>query len=58
MLWNLALIHAEIGNSDAAIDELTTLLSIPDALSPAFLRVDLCWAPIRNDPRFRKLAGL
>jgi len=28
-----------------------------DSLTPAYLRLDPVWDPIRNDPRFQKLAG-
>ncbi len=34
------------------------LLSIPCLLSPGLLRTDPGWSPLRDDPRFRKLAQL
>ncbi len=58
LLENLAAIHARIGDVDAAVKELEQLLSMPSYLSPALLRVDERWAPLRSDARFRELAGL
>lgn len=57
ILENLAEIHARIGDVDAAMKELEELLSMPAWISPALLRVDERWAPLRSDPRFRKLAN-
>jgi serine/threonine-protein kinase len=53
-----AAVEARVGETDAAIEHIRHLLSIPCWLSPGLLRVDPSWAPIRNDPRFRKLAEL
>jgi len=53
-----AAVEARIGETDAAIEHIRHLLSIPCLLSPALLRIDPTWAPLRNDPRFRKLAEL
>jgi len=53
-----AVVEARIGETDAAIERIRHLLSIPCLLSPALLRIDPTWAPLRNDPRFRKLAEL
>ena len=41
---------------DSAVAEIEHLLSIPGWLSPPLLRIDQKWAPLRSDPRFRKLA--
>ncbi len=53
-----ALVEARIGETDTAIEHIRELLSVPCLLSPGLLRVDPRWAPLRNDPRFRKLAEL
>jgi len=49
-------VKAWVGEADAAIEQLRHLLSVPSVLSPALLRIDPRWAPLRDDPRFRKLA--
>ncbi|SRR6266849_1424950 len=53
-----AIVEAHVGEKDAAIERIRYLLSIPCFLSPALLRIDPEWAPLRDDPRFRKLAEL
>jgi serine/threonine-protein kinase len=53
-----AAVEARVGETDAAIEHIRQLLSIPCYLSPALLRIDPTWAPLRADPRFRKLAQL
>jgi eukaryotic-like serine/threonine-protein kinase len=52
----LAEIYAMCGEYEAAIDRIEILLSVPGYMSPALLRVDPLWDPIRSDPRFRRLA--
>ena len=58
VLEELAAVHAQIGEPDQAIEIVERLLSIPGYLSAPLLRIDLKWAPLRQDSRFRKLAGL
>jgi serine/threonine-protein kinase len=51
----LAGVYATLGESDAALDRIEYLLSIPGGLSPGWLRVDPMWKPLRGNPRFEAL---
>ena len=51
--------YAVLGDADRAIPFLEQALSASyhQSITPALLRLDPVWDPIRNDPRFQKLAG-
>jgi TolB-like protein len=62
---NLALVRAIIGDNSGAISILAPLLEVPYSssssslygtpITPALLRLDPTWDPLRADPAFRKL---
>jgi len=52
---NLAHVYALVGESEAAIEQLKLLLSIPSEISIPLLRVDPNWDSLRGDPRFQRL---
>jgi serine/threonine-protein kinase len=54
---DLARIYVMVGEHDAALERLEHLLSIPGSLTPALLRIDPTWDPLRGHPRFKKLVG-
>lgn len=56
LVIGLAEISAMCGERERAIENCKKALSVPANLTPAMLRVDPIWDPVRNDPAFRRLA--
>jgi len=55
VLRQVSLVHTMLGNYDAALDGLETLLAMPAAISIPWLRLDPRWTPLWDHPRFREL---
>ena len=53
-----AIARAQLGETDAVLKRVKQLLKRPGAnsITPALLRADPLWDPLRNDPRFQELA--
>ncbi len=60
---DMAQIYAQLGDADHAIPIIRRLLHLPSpdmtpgVMTPALLRLDPVWDPIRNDPRFQELVS-
>ena len=57
LTW-LALLYLRVGETDQAIETLREVLAVPSsgvAISPALLKLDPVWDPLRKDSRFQKL---
>ena len=55
MAWNLAVVYMLLGQTDDALDELTTLAADPLRIDVPPLALDPIWAPLWSDPRFQDL---
>ncbi len=56
----LAQLAARLGENDQALEQLRQLLALPGAglvISPAVLKLDPVWDPLRGDPRFQKMVS-
>ena len=51
----LARVYMLVGQNAKALDQLEPLLKMPYYLSPAWLKIDPTFAPLRNEPRFERL---
>jgi serine/threonine-protein kinase len=54
---DFAYVEMLVGETDAAVQRIAYLLSIPSDMSVAQLRVDPMWDPLRANPRFQRLVG-
>ena len=57
VMTRLAEIYTLVNEPEQALDILEPLIKIPSWISPAELRSDPTWAPLRAHPRFAALAG-
>ena len=57
-MLRLAQVYAHFGEADQAVPLIRKLLDVPgtgETITPALLRLDPIWDPLRNDPRFQAL---
>jgi serine/threonine-protein kinase len=57
LLSNLAIIYMGAGQPDRAIAILERLLTVPGWITPAELRADPIWTPLRRHPRFQTISA-
>lgn len=55
MVWNLAEIYVMVGEYDAAIDRLGSVIGAPGCITVPLLERDPIWAPVRGNPKLAKL---
>ena len=53
----LARIYVLVGEPEKAIDQLEKVLKVPYYVSPAWLKIDPNFDPLRKNPRFQKLVA-
>ena len=52
---DLAVIYTMVGEFNLALDQLEYLLSVPSWISPAWLEMDIRFAPLKTLPRYKDL---
>jgi tetratricopeptide (TPR) repeat protein len=56
-MHQLARVYILVGEHEKAIDEIEKVLRVPYYLSPAWLKIDPNFDPLRSNPRFQKLVA-
>jgi tetratricopeptide (TPR) repeat protein len=54
---NLAQVYTWTGEKDLAIEQLDKVERVPNFVSYGYLKLQLLWDPLRDDPRFEKLVA-
>ena len=54
---NLAAIYAQVGERDLALEQLATLVEVPNGPTRGTLRAEPEWDSLRGDPRFEKMVA-
>ena len=54
---NLAAIYAQVGERDLALEQLASLVEVPNGPTPGTLRVEPEWDSLRGDARFEKMVA-
>jgi len=55
MVWNLAEIYVMVGEYEAAIERLGSVIGTPGGITVPLLQLDPIWAPLRGNPQYEKL---
>lgn len=58
LMTTLAAVSAKLSEKDSAIQQLESLVGMPNGPTPGTLRVEPAWDSLRDDPRFKKLAEI
>jgi len=54
---NLAQVYIWTGEKDVSIDQLERVERVPNLVSYGYLKLQLLWDPLHDDPRFEKLVA-
>jgi predicted negative regulator of RcsB-dependent stress response len=54
---SLAIVQAQLGDTDSAIAALSHLLEVPNGETRGDLQINPLWDPLRKDARFQKLVA-
>jgi hypothetical protein len=57
VMTTLAVVAAQTGEKELALEQLQSLAGIPNGPTPGALKIEPEWDNLRGDPRFEKLAA-